>query len=232
MIEAVIFDFDGVIVDSEPLHCQAFRRTMQPFDIDFDYQFYCRQMLGFDDRDALRYLAEHFGQPELLDRLGDLIHRKSTMFEKVIADGIQPYPGIIELVRSLARHYPLAICSGALQSDIDLILPQLDDGTLGDCFKIMVTADDVERSKPHPESYRRAAELLRKPPENCLAIEDTPHGIQSAADTGMTVVALEHTYPRQKLAGAHLIVPTPADIPTDDLTAWVQAQLDQTRTDL
>lgn len=207
--DAVIFDFDGVIVDTEPIHYQVFQQILEPLGMGYTWQEYTDTYMGFDDRDAFREAFRTAGQAIIQDRLQELINQKATLFEQVVARGVTPYPGVVELIKELAAHgIPLAICSGALRSDIMPILEQLD---IKHFFSHIVTADDVPQSKPHPASYLKAKDLLLtsfpeklNPSSLIYAIEDTPAGIQSAKGAGLNVVAVTNSYPAEKLRQADI----------------------------
>jgi beta-phosphoglucomutase len=221
MLSAVIFDFDGIIVDTEPLHYKAFQEILTPLGLGYSWDDYLRCYIGFDDRDAFR---EAFGRGGVrLDeqRLRELIDEKAGAFQRAIASGVEPYAGVVPLIRSIAGNLPLALCSGALPSDIHPILNQLGiDGA----FDTVVTAADVRASKPDPESYllavKRLADLFpanRIGGDGSLAIEDTPAGIDSAAGAGMKVLAVTNSYPEERLAGADKIVPSLVGIDLEGL---------------
>jgi HAD superfamily hydrolase (TIGR01509 family) len=212
MLKAVVFDFDGIIVDTEPLHYKAFQQVLNPQGLFYSWKDYVDHYIGFDDRDgfreAYRLAGRTLGDAELVG----LITRKAAAFQEVIADGVEPYAGVTDLVREISGTLPLAICSGALQSDILPILQQLG---LSQAFDIMVTADEVATSKPDPESYRLAVQRLaqRFPGHDlvaadCLAIEDTPAGIMSAAGAGLRVLSVTNSYPAERLVGAWRVVQT------------------------
>lgn len=208
--EAVIFDFDGVIVDTEPLHYRAFQRILEPLGLGFSWPVYQETYMGFDDRDAFAEAFSRSGKSLSPEHLAALVREKAAIFQEVIRDGVVPYSGVTELVISLhTSRTPLAICSGALLSDI---LPILDSLGLRSCFTVIVTADDVKKSKPDPESYllayRRLMESISVPaPElRAIAIEDTPAGITSAAGAGLPVLAVTNSYPREQLLMASCIV--------------------------
>jgi beta-phosphoglucomutase len=144
--------------------------------------------------------------------LQSYIDRKANLFQEIIRDGISSYPGVVELIRSIrASRTPLAISSGALRSDIAPILETLG---IADCFDVIVTAEDVARSKPDPESYRLAHTRLNKSrmlnllPGQVLAIEDTPAGIAAAKGAGLRVIAVTNSYPAAHLSQADHIVET------------------------
>lgn len=208
---AVIFDFDGVIVDTEPIHYQVFQTILEPQGMGYSWQEYTDKYMGFDDRDAFREAFHTAGKEVSQDVLQLLINQKAAIFEEVVTQGVTPYPGVIELIQELAdMGIPLAISSGALRSDIIPILEQLQ---IKDLFAHIVTADDVPQSKPDPASYIGAKDkLLYSYPDQLdsnsviYAIEDTPAGIQSAKGAGLKVVAVSNSYPASKLQQADSIV--------------------------
>lgn len=215
-VEAVIFDFDGVIVDTEPLHYAAFQRTLEPLGLNFTWQEYVDTYIGFDDRDAFRYAFSSNSRMLSQDELHNLIKNKALFFTEVIGAGVSAYPGVLDLISLLhEKKFPLAICSGALRSDIDPILAMLE---ISDCFDVIVTADDVAASKPDPESYLLAFQRLQSARKSTfsksrtIAIEDTPAGISSAKAAGLMVCAVTNSYPAARLDQATFI--------TDSLTEF------------
>lgn len=208
--EAVIFDFDGVIVDTEPLHYAAFQRTLEPLGLHFSWLEYVETYIGFDDRDAFRHAFSSNGITLTPDRLLQLIEQKAAFFEEVIGLGVSAYPGVLDLIFKLnTQKVPLAICSGALRSDIDPILAMLD---ITDCFDVIVTADDVAASKPDPECYQLAFQRLLSTSnytfskEATIAIEDTPAGISAAKAAGLLVCAVTNSYTADRLNQASCII--------------------------
>jgi beta-phosphoglucomutase len=216
--EAVIFDFDGVIVDTEPLHYAAFQRLLEPLGLGFSWGQYVDTYMGFDDRDAFTEAFKAHGTGLSATALQSFIDRKADLFQEIVRDGISAYPGVVDLIRGIrASRTPLAISSGALRSDIGPILETL--GIAG-CFDVIVTAEDVARSKPDPECYRLAHTMLNEfwrlnlTPGQVLAIEDTPAGIAAAKGAGLCVIAVTNSYPAAHLSQADHIVETldPAEI--------------------
>jgi len=212
--DAVIFDFDGIIVDTEPLHYQAFQQVLDPLGLGFSWQEYVDTYMGFDDRDAFIEAFAVRGKTLAPTELHSLIEKKALCFQHIIRTGVSAYPGVIDLIRKLHNAgIPLAISSGALLCDITPILSIL---SLADCFKVIITADDVAKSKPDPECYRRAFEQLslHRPalalsplsPGRTIAIEDTPAGITSAKGAGLQVIAVTNSYPRDLVSDATRIV--------------------------
>jgi len=215
--EAVLFDFDGILVDSEPMHYRAFIEILDPLGMGFPWDEYVETYMGFDDRDAFREAFR--AQGIVLDdaNLGKLVAAKSGAFQHGLRDGVTAYPGAVPLIETLhAAGVPLALCSGALRSDIDPILAQLG---VARRFDVIVSADDVRRSKPDPESYALAfARLSEKhdtlltAPEMSVAVEDTPAGIRSAKGAGLRALAVTNSCGDLELADADWIVDTLADV--------------------
>lgn len=210
MLSAVIFDFDGIIVDTEPLHYKAFQEVLIPLGLGYSWDEYLRHYIGYDDRDAFR-VAFRAGGRELDEaELRELIAEKGRAFQRTIATGVVPYPGVLELVRSVAGNLPLALCSGALPGDIQPVLVQLG---IDDAFDTIVTAADVMASKPDPASYVLTVARLQAAfperdivPAHCLAIEDTPAGIASATGAGLKTLAVTNSYPEESLGSACRVV--------------------------
>lgn len=194
MLQAVIFDFDGVIVDTEPLHYAAFESMLPELGGTLTPELYEEKYIGCDDRDFFTLYCAAQGRELSAEELCGLIDKKAGIFLDLLAEsGAKPLPGAVELIRSLSGTLPLALCSGAVHSDIDPILKELE---LEDAFDIQITAEDVARSKPDPESYTRALRLLNESYDgdltavNCLAIEDTKAGVASAQGAGLRVLGV------------------------------------------
>ncbi len=205
--EAAIFDFDGVIVDTEPLHYRAFLAILAPMGLAFSWQEYVEGYMGFDDRDAFTEAFRARGRPLDERQRRKLVAAKAVIFREVIRGGVKPYPGAVPMIAALNdRGVPLAISSGALREDI---LPIVRDLGIERFFREIVSADDVPRSKPDPQCYRLAYERLARAfpgriedPGRCLAIEDTPAGIRAAKGARLVVLAVTHTHPASELSGA------------------------------
>jgi len=198
MIQAVLFDFDGIIVDTERLHWEAFNRVLHPFGRSISWAEYVETFIGFDDRDAFRHALP---EGDFLDR-DLLIARKAAVFQELLAsDGAVALPGAVALIRNLSGKIPLAICSGALRTDIAPILKTLG---VENAFDTIVTADDTHISKPDPAPYRLAVKKLGV--SGGVAIEDTPAGISSARGAGLKVLAVTNSYPAEKLSQADLVI--------------------------
>ena len=211
MPEAALFDFDGILVDSEPMHHRAFTEVLDPLGMGFTWREYVETYMGFDDRDAFREAFRAKGIDLDEANLAKLVGAKSRAFLDGIRNGVTAYPGAVSMIESLrTAGRPLALCSGALLSDIEPILAQLG---IPRCFDVIVSADDVRRSKPDPESYAlafarlsdRHATLLTLPGKS-VALEDTPAGILSAKGAGLRVLAVTNSYGPGELSEADWIV--------------------------
>ena len=210
-LQAVIFDCDGVLVDTEPLHYKAFQEVLAPLGLGHSYDHYLQRYIGFDDRDAFLEAFREAGRPLDDAALARLIRAKEKVLQGIIRQGIASFPGVVTLVRALADHQvPLAVASGALRHEVDAFVEGL--GLTG-FFAAIIAANDVKRSKPDPETYLKALEQLQQEigspvlePGSCVAIEDTPAGIQSAKGAGLYVVGVCNSFPSAQLSSANHVV--------------------------
>lgn len=232
MPKAIIFDFDGVIVDSEPLHYQAFILVGKSLNFEMTWEQYLSQYIGFDDRDAFRYMLhqaiEGGHTPDIDDvqvTLDELIEKKRLVFEAIAETGTAAILGAVELIEeAYDAGLPIAIASGAVHADIEQMLRLLN---IRDKFDIIVAADDVEHSKPDPTTYRLAFEKLaaKHPdaaltPDTTLAIEDTGAGLQSAIDAGLRTLGLTTTSPPEVLQNAGRVIEDLAGVTLPTLNKW------------
>ena len=198
MLNAVIFDFDGVIVDSEPIHYQAFQQVLEPHGKEFSWEEYRTCYLGFDDRDvfgkAIKTGRETMGPIDLKR----LIAEKATAFQQIVHHTIiAPFPGVVDLIQSLTGQIPIALCSGGLKGDILPILGMLG---IENAFSTIVTAGDTRKSKPDPAPYLLAIRNLGVlDAATVIAIEDSAAGITSAKGAGLKVLAVTHSFDRKNL---------------------------------
>lgn len=232
MHQAIVFDFDGVLVDSEPMHFAAIREVAGELGVELDETLYRRVFIGFDDRDSFRALLSMRAggppDPDAIDppqeaEVHRLCVRKQEVFDHAVATGVEPLPGVRELLDDLAGTLPLAIASGATRQDIDGILHGLG---WRQRFEIMVTADDVARSKPDPQTYALAVERLAARttppvrPATCLAIEDTATGLEAATSAGLRTLAVCTTTPASSLQAAERVVPSLEGVTREQLQRW------------
>ena len=210
MLKAVIFDFNGIIVDDEPIHFKLFQRVLGEEGIVLTEEVYFERYLGFDDRGAFTAGFRENQRPLDDVKLHELIDRKAAYYQDMIRNHVSIFPGVQSLVLSLARTLPLAVASGALRHEIDTILKTAG---LLDHFNAIVSAEDVTSGKPEPEVFLKALAVLnaqRKsaPIEatNCVVIEDSKEGIRGARRAGMKCLAVTNSHPAALLSDAHIVV--------------------------
>jgi HAD superfamily hydrolase (TIGR01509 family) len=209
-LQAIIFDFDGVIANSEPLHLQAFQQALSEEGIALTPSDYYNRYLGFDDVGVFSAIASDRGVPMTGRHVTALVARKGAIMEAMIHDGSVLFAGVREFVRDAAAEVPIAIASGALKHEIEGIV---NAAGLGDLFVTIVASGDTPESKPSPAPYLLAFEKLRaasgRPldPRRCVAIEDSRWGIESARGAGLRCVGVTTSYPAHQLGEAELIVP-------------------------
>jgi beta-phosphoglucomutase len=210
MLGAVIFDFDGVITDSEILHLRAFNNTLARFGLDITTEEYYREYLGFTDVECFAALLDK-GRLELGDHsIADLVTQKNEVFEQLAEKDAGIIEGVVEFLDMLGQNsVPMAICSGALLAEIELILKRTN---LRSLFEVIVAADHVTKGKPDPQGYVLALEKLnrnRSKPiaaRQCVVIEDSHWGLQAANAAGMRTVAVTNSYDAEQLSMARKIV--------------------------
>ena len=197
MLRAVVFDFDGVIANSEPLHYQGFRKVLADAGVALSERDYYARFLGFDDVGVFQAVAAEGGRSWNVHRVAKLVQLKAALMERLEQDASILFPGADAAIRRAAALVPLAIASGALGAEIRRVL---DREKLTSCFKAIVAAEDTPVSKPAPDPYERAVALLEaalgRPvqPSECIAVEDSPWGLQSARAAGLRTIAVAHTY--------------------------------------
>jgi beta-phosphoglucomutase len=209
-LAAVIFDFDGVLADSEPLHLVAFQRVLATIGIELSEDDYYARYLGFSDRDAFVEVCRDRGVPLDDATLEALLEEKVRLFPTLVGEhGL--FPGASDLIDRVAAAIPVAIASGALRHEIEMLL---EAGGLAGRVPIIVAAGETPRSKPHPDPYARAFALLREAgaleagvrPAQVVAIEDSEWGLQSARAAGLRTVGVTTSYGADRLPSAEVIV--------------------------
>jgi HAD superfamily hydrolase (TIGR01509 family) len=220
MLQAIVFDFDGVIADSEPLHLRAYQQVLEREGIALTRDEYFARYLGFDDNGLFRALASDRGIAMTDDKLNGWIGAKSAVVEELLGGGSVLFPGAAACVQTLAARFPMAIASGALEPEIRLVLKNTG---LSDHFKTIASASDGVRGKPAPDLYLLALAKLREFTQvdaaGCVAIEDSRWGLQAARLAGFRTVGVTHTYPAAELIDADLVVDRLSEITIPTLEA-------------
>ena len=196
-MEAVLYDMDGLIVDTEPIHFQAFREYMQRHGVDMPESM-MSNFIGFPERDNLRDLKQKYGLDVTLDEM--VAERRAVYLHLVGTLPLTVFPGFWEFTaEAKQRGMKQAVVSSAPAEQVELVLGRLfegrrDLGRAAEYFDAIVTGNDIEHNKPAPDIYLVGSERLGVPPALCLALEDSPPGAQSAAAAGMLVVAIPNEY--------------------------------------
>lgn len=190
--KAVIFDFNGVLANDEHLHCELMQTLSAKFGVSLSDEDYFSKVIGFDDREAFKYLL---GEKVHEQQLQSLIDQKNHMYLESIASRDLLFPGVREVLAKVSAQHVCAINSGALRVEIETILKK---DHLQNYFKTIVSANDISHSKPHPEGYLLAFEKLKQfdanlTKQDCLVLEDTPAGIASAKAAGLAVVGIANS---------------------------------------
>lgn len=221
MLRAVIFDFDGVITDSEILHFRAFNAVLAPHGFELGKHEYYKDYLGLSDKDCFRSLIGEGRLPIPETHVPALIQQKTRIFEKLartegrIIEGVREFLGLLT-----GAQVPIAICSGALRPEIELIL---EEAGLRDRFDVIVSAEEVRHGKPDPEGFLLALQKLNDvwpdpiAPGSCIVVEDSHWGLQAARAAGMRTVAVTNTYDAAQLKQADKVVHRLDDLTLDDL---------------
>ena len=220
-LTAVIFDFDGVIADTEPLHFAGFRQTLAEIGINLTESDYYANYLGYDDRGCFIAALTTHRRPIDPTSLAQLMQRKAHAYLESAKNHLVIFPGVREFVREAAAAYPLAIASGALRHEIEVILEQAG---LRKEFLHITSAEDVTRGKPDPQPFLHALTALNRQrqeqvitAESCLVVEDSLPGIRSAKTAGMKVLAVANTHTLQDLHEAHAVASNLSEIRLSEL---------------
>ncbi|MBI2981332.1 MAG: HAD family phosphatase [Deltaproteobacteria bacterium] len=212
MFRAILFDFDGVLADTEPLHFGAYHEVLGEEKIDLTKEEYTSDFLGLDDRGCFRAVCQKKGKALSAEKMKDLIRRKNRIILDKIESASLLLPHVREFLREIKGRYYLAIVSGALRSEI---LSVLAKEKIEPFFKIIITADDVKKGKPDPEGFLTALRVLNRDhgpesdlllPEECLVVEDSPWGLEAAKKAGMKSAAVTNSYPKGSLKGADWVI--------------------------
>lgn len=226
-LRALIFDFDGIIANTEPLHFAGLHQTLKEIGIELTEAEYYADYLGYDDRGCFIAALTANGRPTDPTTLSRLMKRKAVAYLESVKHHQVIFPGIPEFVRDAARIYPLAIASGALRHEIEYIL---EEAGLRKDFLHIISAEDVTKGKPDPQPFLMAWKALQQQdagltPASCLVIEDSLPGIRGAKAAGMKVLAVTNTHTVQDLHEAHAITHNLKDTRLADLRMrlWPEA---------
>ena len=220
MIQAIFFDFNGVIINDERIHLKAYREVLLGEDVALTDEDYFAS-LGMDDAAFVRAAYARAGRPLTEEKMRALIEREHELHREMIKNDLPVPSGVITFIKAASRHYQLGIVSMAERSEIDHVL---DLAGLRGSFSIIVSAEPGLKHKPAPDCYQRALQLLNKErraarelallAHECLVIEDAPPGIEAARDAGMQTIGVTTTVSESLMRDAR------ADIVTPNLADW------------
>ncbi len=210
MLRAVIFDFDGVITDSEVLHLRAFNQSLAPYGIEITTKDYYTTYLGFNDNDCYSLLVEKGLLKMDEQEINALMNQKKRIFEQLAKTEGKMIEGVRDFLTMLEQNnVPMAICSGSLLTEVEMVL---DEAGLRDLFEVIVSGEQVKKGKPDPEGFILSLQRLnenRKNPitaKQCVAIEDSHWGLEAAKAAGMHTIAVTNSYEAEQLSMADKIV--------------------------
>lgn len=201
-IQAVIFDMDGVIVNSEPLHFESEKTILQDHGIEAPWDQWDKFM-GVTDANIFRYIVENFSDGT--HSVEQLLAAKYQIYFKLLAEKLQPIPGSIDFIHWCRNRFPkLALTTSSIKRVQEVIFQRFE---LNPFFDVIVTEEWIQHCKPHPEPYLKTVEALRLPAYQCVVLEDSLNGVKSAKEAGCHVVAITTTFPAEQLheAGADFV---------------------------
>jgi beta-phosphoglucomutase len=220
MIKAILFDFNGVIIDDEPLQLKAAQDALKGVGITLTEEDYYGS-LGMDDVTFFRAAFARAGREHTDEDLNRVLAEWTKLHRDLIAGELPLFPGVVTFIKSLARRYPLAVVSMARRESVEYVLARAG---LTKAFAVVVSAEDVSACKPDPACVNRALEKLNEArgnagqpalaPAECLVIEDAPPGIEAARVAGMRTLGVTNTVNETALRAAG------ADIVTHSLADW------------
>lgn len=200
MIKAVLFDMNGIIIDDEHIHELAFKETLIPFGINLTHKVYLECFAGKTDRAGYKEIFKKFKVELPVD---SLLKIKAQRYLELFPANKKTYPGVIELIKTLAKDFILTVTSSSSRAELDLIIKEFD---IRHFFKITVSADEVKKGKPDPEPYLITAQILELKPEECVVIEDSKSGVLSAKAAGCYCIGVTTTHDIDALGDSDLIV--------------------------
>jgi len=226
MIQAIFFDFNGVIIDDETIQMKAYQEVLRGHEIDLKEEWYM-SALGMDDRTFVKAMFERAKRPLTHPVLETVLGAKTDLHRQMIEDELPLFPGVLTFLKACARNFSIGLVSMANQTEVGYVFQRAN---LTPLFSVIVTAEDASICKPAPDCYlagltklnekRQHERKLPLLPSECLAIEDSPPGIESARVAGMRTLGITNTVPAEALRAAG------AEIVTASLADWTPAAVE------
>lgn len=199
--KAILFDMDGVIVDSESLHVAAFQAVLKRYGHSLTDEQYKQYFAGRTDEAGFKQYFDFIGENVELPVIMD---EKANTYLELAYDQLVPYPGVIEFIRDVAsRNVLLALVTGSLRAEAEVTLKAFE---ITKFFSAVIAAEDINQTKPNPEGYLKAANALSTNPTDCVVIEDAPSGVKAANAAGMRCLAVTTTHTSEELKDATAVV--------------------------
>ena len=210
-MKIIIFDFDGVILDSENSHFIAFNEGLKNLNINISEDEYYSKYISLDDRGVITNVVNDKNISVTNEEIDMIIKNKNDYFESRLIDNSKLFPGVEELIIQLSKNFVLSIGSGANRSEI---IKTLKNNNIYDYFEIIVSANEVNNPKPNPETYNRVLENINTDfnINEIIVIEDSPGGIEAAKSAGLKCIAITNTFDNKQLRKADIIVSNYEDI--------------------
>lgn len=206
--KAIIFDFDGVLFDSEKIHLYACNQVFKTLGFTITEEKYFQNYVGLSDNEMFDLILKDMNIKLKQDTVKSLRKNKIAAYKEYLTHSISldGVPGVKEFLQTYAQRINrFAICSGATSEEIEDTLLKLENGELKDYFKHVISIDNISIGKPSPEGYLLAANRLGILPQYCLAIEDTPVGIAAAKNAGMDVIGITTSHEESALKQADFV---------------------------
>ena len=210
-MKIIIFDFDGVILDSENSHFIAFNEGLKNLNINISEDEYYSKYISLDDRGVITNVVNDKNISVTNEEINMIIKNKNDYFESRLIDNSKLFPGVEELIIQLSKNFVLSIGSGANRSEI---IKTLKNNNIYDYFEIIVSADEINNPKPNPETYNRVLDNINTDfnINEIIVIEDSPGGIEAAKSAGLKCIAITNTFDNEELGKADIIVSNYEDI--------------------
>ena len=209
MLKAIIFDFDGIIADTESIHLEAFKEVLKNREIDLTDKDYYNKYLAFDDRTLFETIFNENGIEYSESLIKDLIEVKHEIVDQLFRSKVNLFPGTTDFIELMNDKYVLSIASGALKPEIEFILNKFE---LFSYFQNITSAEEVIKCKPDPETFIKSLQKINFEedpvilPSECLVIEDSVSGVSAAKSADMQCIAITNSYDRETLKNADLVV--------------------------